>query len=310
MPLMRRKGPSATEGKVLDEGHDTESITNGSPDEPGGTRERGRRRRLIRVGVVVLAVLLLVVVPGYVASRPAFFRYVPGMAEEHESWSVSTHVETACAECHLSPRILPQAAYRVRMAGEFYLTLVLRSREPRLFEAPTNEACLECHSDLRTVSPKGDLQIPHRAHVTILEMDCVECHKYLVHDVSPEGKHTPPMEDCLRCHDGDIAKDSCWACHTQKAAPKNHTTSDWLITHATLANDPECETCHKWAVVDFCADCHTELPRSHGADWRATHGDAVKVHRSCEACHEAAFCVRCHGEVPQLNFDPTLKLVE
>ena len=39
------------------------------------------------------------------------------------------------------------------------------SREPTLFDKPTNEACLSCHIDLRTVSPKGDLNIPHRAHV-------------------------------------------------------------------------------------------------------------------------------------------------
>ncbi len=108
------------------------------------------------------------------------------------------------------------------MVGEFYLSLVLRSESPSVFATPTNEACLECHNDLRSVSPKGDLQIPHRAHVTILKMECVECHDYLVHELNPSGKHLPTMAGCLRCHDGDTAKDTCTACHTQKAAPDSH----------------------------------------------------------------------------------------
>jgi CxxC motif-containing protein (DUF1111 family) len=40
------------------------------------------------------------------------------------------------------------------------------------------------------------------------------------------------------------------------------------------------------------------------------HGAKVKAHRNCEVCHTGAFCTRCHGTVPQLNFDPALKLVK
>jgi uncharacterized Fe-S cluster protein YjdI len=57
-------------------------------------------------------------------------------------------------------------------------------------------------------------------------------------------------------------------------------------------------------------DCHADRPQSHGDDWRAVHGERVAEHRSCEACHIGAFCVRCHGEVPRLNYDPALELVE
>lgn len=263
----------------------------------------------MRVGVVLLAILLLVIVPGYVASRPGFFGGVSAVAAEHEAWSTSTHLEASCDACHVPPEALAQAAYRVRMVGEFYLSLVLRSRTPGVFATPTNDGCLACHNDLRTVSPKGDLQIPHRAHVSILEMQCVECHNYLVHELSPEGEHTPPMVECLRCHDGDTAQDACTACHTEKAAPESHATKDWLIAHATHAADPECTSCHKWAD-NWCADCHSKRPQSHGSDWRAVHRIQVATHRSCEACHEGAFCMPCHGEIPQLNYDPRLKLIQ
>ncbi len=302
-------------GKARDKGtplaHDTtdESVPMDPAPEPSGPDRSRRRRLLMRGGIAVLAILVLVIVPGYIATRPAFFGRSPALAEKYVPWSTSTHVEAGCEGCHVKPGVLPQVLYRTRMVGEFYLSLVNRSREPKVFARPTNESCLACHSDLRTVSPKGDLQIPHRAHVSILKMECVECHDYLVHELSPEGKHTPPMSGCLTCHNGDTAKDSCTACHTEKAAPESHQAADWGVVHAERANDPDCQSCHKW-TEDWCADCHARKPASHGDDWRAVHGERVKQHRGCEACHAADFCIRCHGEVPDDNFDPALKIVE
>jgi len=271
--------------------------------------DAARLRRLILVVSAVLAALLvLVVVPGYLASQPGFFGGYPALAEQHGPWETSTHREAGCEGCHVPPGQLARAGYRVRMVGEFYLSLLPGTRRPDYFATPTNDACLACHSDLRTISPKGDLQIPHRAHITILKMECVACHNYLVHELSPVGKHAPTMAECLSCHDGDTAKDACTACHTQKAAPESHATEAWLVAHAAEAADPDCATCHKW-TDDWCVDCHLDLPRSHGTDWRAVHGDRVAEHRNCEACHEAEYCVPCHGETPQLNYDPTLELV-
>lgn len=297
-------GDEGTRTPVSDSHHIQENA-----DTAAATRKPLLRRRgLLIAGAVVLGVLLLVVVPGYVATRPSFFSRYPALTQKVEPWMVSTHTEAGCEGCHVAPSTVARLAYGATMAGEFYRSLFTTAQAPDVFGRPTNDSCLTCHNDLRTVSPKGDLQIPHRAHVSILEMDCVDCHNYLVHELSPEGKHTPPMIGCMECHDGDRAKDSCSACHTQKAAPDNHSASDWLITHPREQDDPECVGCHKWAP-DWCADCHSQRPRSHTADWRAAHGEQVKVHRSCEACHEAGFCVRCHGVVPQVNYDPALELV-
>jgi hypothetical protein len=283
-----------------------------SGETPKGDRSR-RSFALSRRALVVLAVLavlvLLIGVPAVIGAQPRYLGSLPSLADKYEPWAASTHVEAGCEGCHARPTAPAQLAYRVRLIGEFYLTLVSRSRVPAVFATPTNEACLTCHSDLRTVSPTGDLKIPHRAHVSILEMECVECHTYLVHETGPNGDHRPAMEDCLTCHNGDAANDACWACHTQKAAPDSHSSADWLIVHGDHADDPECDSCHRWAEGDWCIDCHAQRPRSHETDWRALHGDRVAQHRSCEACHESAFCVRCHGELPLLNYDPTLELV-
>jgi hypothetical protein len=275
----------------------------------GEKHSSSRRRRLLRGLIVTLVVLVFVALPAYLATRPQYFARFDELSAQYDPWSTSTHVAAACQDCHVPPRVVARTAYAVRMVGEFYVSLVVPSHTPAVFEKPTNAACLNCHEDLRSISPEGDLKIPHRAHVNILKMECVSCHKYLVHEESPEGNHTPPMSGCLTCHDGDTAKNTCSACHTEKATPKSHAAKDWLVIHADEAKSGKCDGCHAW-IDDWCVDCHTKRPRSHAGDWRATHRDQVAKHRSCEACHAAAFCEKCHGTVPQLNYDPALKPVE
>jgi hypothetical protein len=194
------------------------------------------------------------------------------------------------------------------MLGAFYVSLVSPDSKLPTFDKPTVAACSGCHANLITTTPKGDLKIPHRAHVDVLKVQCATCHQYLVHQVSAEGKHTPPMATCLVCHDGQQAKNACSTCHTAKAAPAAHAASDWLIVHPQRQAQLDCKTCHQWKTA-WCADCHSRRPASHTTDWRTTHGAAVKIRRNCEACHTAQFCSDCHGVVPKLNFDPTLALV-
>jgi hypothetical protein len=268
-----------------------------------------RRRLYARLGIVALVLTVLVIVPGYLATRPTFLDRYSNYSSQVQTWEESVHAKVTCQACHVEPGVVSQTKYSARMLGEFYITPVLRSRKPALLSTPTNEACEACHIDLRTVSPSGDLNIPHRAHTDILELDCVACHDFLVHEVSPEGKHTPTMTGCLECHDGEQAKDACATCHTEKSTPENHQTPEWVVIHPDEQDETDCGECHAW-VEDWCVECHDRRPRSHEGRWRSNHRYVVEERRNCEACHEAAFCIECHGEVPALNYDPALVLVE
>jgi len=277
---------------------------------PGGVT-RGplnRRRVLLWTAIAVLFVIAAVVAPGYYAMSPGFAARYSNLTDAHRTWSGSTHADVWCQSCHVPPAITDQAAHSARMLGEFYVSLVSRGRMLDVFKPPTNAACRRCHTALVTASPKGDLIIPHRAHVDILKMECVTCHGYVVHEKNLKGTHTPPMAACLTCHDGDQAKSACVTCHTAKAAPESHAAADWLVVHPKRET-AECATCHGW-TADWCADCHARRPPSHTAEWRDAHPIAVTVRRNCEACHTADSCIRCHGEVPGLNLDPAVKLVE
>ncbi|HET6498087.1 MAG TPA: hypothetical protein VFH17_03430 [Coriobacteriia bacterium] len=266
-----------------------------------------KRYVLLRAGLVVLAGVVLVGVPGYLASRPQFMERYPGLETAYRTWSGSLHSSVSCQECHVTPGVVPRAVYAARMLGEFYISLAPVTHEPGLLGTPTNEACNECHMELRTVSPAGDLNIPHRAHVEMLGMACVDCHEYVVHEPGPHGANTPSMQDCLSCHDGVTADDDCAACHTDKDPPDTHFEPQWVFGHSKVA-DEGCNECHDW-TENWCGDCHAQRPASHGDDWRAVHGDRVETRRNCEVCHTGEFCVRCHGIVPPLNYDSSVTLV-
>jgi hypothetical protein len=274
--------------------------TSASPKRP--------RRRFVPAAIIVVLVVLLVVLPLYFALQPKFMRRYQNMQKPYETLVTSAHAEASCQSCHVSPSWWAQGVFGARMLGEFYLSIINPGRQPQLFGPPPSEACARCHVDLRTVSPTGDLNIPHRAHTDVLKVPCVKCHKYLVHEKSPEGKNVPRMATCLECHDGEQAKNNCSACHTEKALPANHKAPDWIVVHPQKQNEVDCAKCHKW-TENWCGQCHSTRPRSHTATWRKDHGAAVKKRRNCETCHDAAFCIECHGVVPPENYDPSVKLV-
>jgi hypothetical protein len=269
----------------------------------------GRTRTVLVIGAVLLAVLVFLVVPGVLAAQPQFYAGKPATQTYYATWAKSVHAEVPCAGCHVAPDWASQLVYGLRLPGEFYLAFLAPTRPPALLKVPTNPACQTCHVDLRKVSPSGDLNIPHRAHVTVLKLQCVTCHTYLVHKKNPQGNDKPTMATCLTCHNGRTAKNSCSACHTEKALPASHRAADWVTVHAQMQKKIDCTKCHAW-TKDWCAQCHSTRPRSHTKTWRLDHAAAVAKHRNCETCHQAAFCIRCHGEVPQQNFDPKMKPVQ
>lgn len=275
-----------------------------------------RRHWILSITAALL--LVFVIAPGLSAAQPEFYRRFTNLSGYYDSWSRSHHSRVPCQDCHVPPSTTSQASYHVRATGEIYLSLLPLSREPSLLTTPTIEACDACHIDLREVSPSGDLNIPHKAHVEKLKINCAVCHdRMLVHASDETTETSPRMGGCLTCHDGEKAKDDCEACHREKDQPKSHEAKDWLVVHSKPLDakaEAECKGCHAWSEK-WCTECHIRRPRSHGSPadpskWRKEHAEAIRVNRNCEACHEGTFCDPCHGEVPQLNFDPALELVK
>lgn len=255
------------------------------------------RRLLLKWGAAALglAVVILLVLPVISVLQPDYYRRYPTLGPRMDHWKTSTHSQISCGECHIEPGAKGFLAFSAAAVPDFYSQLIKGSDHTNLLEPPSRAACRKCHTKYRTVAPSGDLLIPHRAHVEVLEMDCVACHKDLVHSVNRHGFNRPEMETCLECHNGDSASNECIDCHTRKHTPANHERSDWLKIHGTMSEKQDCGACHDW-TPGYCGDCHSKRPASHVGNWKTGHASHAEIRRDgCLVCHGGQkFCDRCH----------------
>lgn len=257
-----------------------------------------RRRSVIVALVTIVAVLVVaaIVVPVVSTLNPAYYTRYPDLQVRMAHWETSTHSRISCAECHVPPGFSGHLAFAAEAIPAFYAQLIEGPTNTNLLKAPGRAACQKCHTSYRSVAPSGDLLIPHRAHVEVLGIECVVCHKDLVHSLNRRGFNRPEMESCLeQCHDGDIASDECADCHTRKQVPESHREPDWLKTHGERSRFEECGECHDW-TPGYCGECHQKRPASHVGNWKSGHAAAARERGDgCLVCHGGEeFCKQCH----------------
>ncbi len=255
---------------------------------------KGRAVLWLLIAVVVL-MIGVIALPVFSTLQPAYYERYPVLAPRMAQWEHSTHSRISCAGCHMDPGVGGAARFAARAVPAFYSQLFQGPSQTNLLQAPSRAACQKCHTAYRKVSPGGDLRIPHRAHVEVLKMECVTCHKDLVHSLSRRGYNRPEMETCIECHDGETASNRCTECHTRKQVPAGHKKPDWLKVHGSKAKTEDCGACHDW-TPDYCADCHQRRPASHVGNWKTGHGPEAKARgEGCLVCHGGEkFCKKCH----------------
>ena len=254
--------------------------------------------RFLKWGAIGLAIVVavLLLLPVVSVLQPDYYRRYPALGQRMDHWATSTHSKISCIECHVEPGAGGFVKFAVRSIPAFYSQLLSGPDSTNLLAAPSRAACQKCHTSYRSVGPSGDLLIPHKAHVEVLQMECRVCHRDLVHSLNSRGFNRPEMESCLaQCHNGDKASDKCTDCHTRKQTPESHKKSDWIQIHGQMAETQDCAECHDW-TPDYCANCHEKRPTSHVGNWKTNHGPAAKRRGDgCLVCHGGKkFCEECH----------------
>lgn len=256
-----------------------------------------RRRVLIAAAIALsVAVVIALVLPVISMLQPDYYRRYPALGPRMDHWATSTHSRISCGACHIEPGIGGMLTFGAEAFPAFYSQLMNGPDDTNLLKAPRRVACQKCHTNFRSVAPSGDLLIPHRAHVEVLEMECVSCHRDLVHSLNRHGFNKPEMESCLQqCHDGETASAECVDCHTRKHTPPSHEQADWLQVHGPMAESEDCGSCHDW-TPGYCADCHEKRPASHVGNWKSGHAESARVRGDgCVVCHGGKeFCDQCH----------------
>jgi hypothetical protein len=266
-----------------------------------GAKKRLSRRGLIvlvSVALVVIALIAAAVLPLVLTLQPSYYDRYPSLAGRIAAWRSSTHAPFVCADCHVDPGSAGLIAYADKALPAFYSQLMSGPTTENVLAVPSSSACLKCHTSDRTVSPNGDLMIPHPKHVGELGIACATCHKNLVHSLNGAGFNRPEMATCLvaGCHDGTKAKNDCMSCHTQIQVPPDHKKPDWVTVHPTLIGKIDCAKCHAW-TPNYCQDCHSKRPPSHVGNWKYGHQFAATARgeKGCLVCHDqTAWCDKCH----------------
>lgn len=265
--------------------------------EGAGPEAPRRRMRFPLKSALALAVIALLGVPIFSMLQPGYYGRYPDLAARMGNWRQSTHARIPCSGCHVDPGARGYAKFAAKAIPAFYSQLIHGPRPANLLEVPGRSACQKCHTSYRQVSANGDLRIPHRAHVEVLEINCPTCHRSLVHSKNTQGFNSPEMSMCLAmCHDGKKASGKCGDCHTRKHVPDNHRAKDWLQVHSARTESVNCGECHGW-TPQFCRECHSKRPKSHVGNWKKNHAPRAKARggKGCLACHESTkFCKRCH----------------
>jgi nitrate/TMAO reductase-like tetraheme cytochrome c subunit len=271
-------------------------------DESGRAVRIRYRYLLLILFAFTFIVLAGVYLPVAMTSTPNFCANCHLMEEPKQLWDESTHSNVNCMKCHVDPGVMNTLVHKVLSYKEIYYNFFGHGEMPPDVKLPSNEACLQCHSLDREVSPGGDLNIPHRDHVEERGLKCADCHFNVVHTRRAISGGAPPMDMCYMCHDGEQAPNSCETCHNtprEQFEQEGHAGSEDIIdNHGELARDriEDCRRCHS-EQSRFCENCHEQRPETHQReDWRYTHKTEVSAggQESCNGCHEENFCQKCH----------------
>ena len=229
---------------------------------------------------------------------------------DKEAWSFRGKVGTPaekeifkeCKKCHPN-----------RLETSYYMKVPEEKHEL------ISNNCKRCHSAIASQAEedteaakaalyKEGIKAPRglpNVHPLHLGMDilCVKCHSRVVHSTDP-SRHTPGMERCVRCHNGEDAPfDDCKMCHIGiKKIFAGNSAKGIEETESPMV-DIECLECHnakKYYKVSgqTCAECHDDesyarkIPELQGI-YNEKFALATKAHDKAQAGLERA---RRHGK--------------
>lgn len=207
-------------------------------------------------GLFVIA--LVIYLPCYYTITPRFCGSCHIMKPYERTWAVSNHRKFFCTTCHVEPGLGNLVTSRLQGVGDAWSMFFGDENQPLRVHKPSNATCMQCHTQNRVASPNGDLLIPHRDHIKLRGVLCVDCHSNMIHKKNAQGNFKPTMDYCFKCHDGNKAPKDCTACHTSMAATRDHRLAGWNKKgHVEKAKTEKatCDRCHE-AFPTFCIDCH------------------------------------------------------
>lgn len=112
------------------------------------------------------------------------------MKPQTMTWSESSHRNIPCATCHINPGFEDRFKFSLRLILKALLVLSRSYVLPiHTGKSIRNDACLQCHTPNRTVTPRNDLIVLHNQHYQN-GVYCIDCHKGVTHGQLTERNQT------------------------------------------------------------------------------------------------------------------------
>ncbi|MBS4024684.1 MAG: hypothetical protein KGZ96_03300 [Clostridia bacterium] len=220
------------------------------------------------------------------------------MKPESSMWQLSSHNKISCTTCHSDINLREKHA--ISNSGNYSVPIQLKT-------PVKNEVCEQCHSLKRTITPSGDVIIPHQFHAK-LGIRCTVCHDSLVHnriderlpildekyldfeswtaetaeELYDDRFSHPSMWTCLDCHKMMKVTTQCASCHIRIPGLPSHESPSWKTNHGVAGRDnpEECVYCHQMTLPKAPPDPST--------------GDEIT-----DFARATSFCTSCHMQLPE-----------
>jgi nitrate/TMAO reductase-like tetraheme cytochrome c subunit len=247
------------------------------------------------------------------------------MKPELYTWQASSHSQVLqCVGCHAPPGTLKKMKYKLFSVKEWYASLT--GNYGILIQATTpipDQVCNQCHDmTKRTVTPSGDLIIPHTIHAE-KSVSCTSCHSGIAHGNIAEKKVTfrtdygkwdeatgkrfmsdesavrPDMDTCMSCHKVRKAPLDCSACHSTSMIPEGHEDEVFKMGgHGRIESEElvNCDSCHSYMSTE-----KVEVTKESGSKYLQflTKSDEKNTTISVrDYAKSNTFCMDCHKKMP------------
>jgi nitrate/TMAO reductase-like tetraheme cytochrome c subunit len=241
-----------------------------------------------------------------VTTKPKFCRSCHIMEPYVDSWSMSSHKNVTCVDCHYEPGLLETFEGKFKALSQL-AKYVTQTQGTKPWAEVSDYSCMRagCHSErlLEGEIQFGRIRFDHKSHLTGFErgkkLRCTSCHSQIV-----QGNHlTVTTTSCFLCHfkpgptaAGEPGIGNCNLCHGPP--PDAIQLGSFSFRHSDyLKRGVQCASCHGDVTRgtgdvprDRCGSCHNKQAHLQKYD------DVEFVHRMHVTEHSVS-CIRCHTEI-------------
>lgn len=218
----------------------------------------------------------------------------------HAAWEKSEHSRVNCHDCHHSTK-------KEQMVQMYkFVFLGHKTVSPRHGEIIVKKKfCMHCHWEKNKKYPDAPLVAQsqyHMRHATTANLECTQCHGYVVHKFPTEERF------CVKCHVGKevhgtgMEKLACLNCHTERTKNLRPGRKKCLFCHGD-------ETVRRELVAGGTIDVRhfQPSPETIRKAIKINVPDDAPMQFYCYECHQPHKkvrpdwndCLKCHSHVPE-----------